>query len=938
MTREQEQWLRVSEIFDCVADLDADERHVILEQKCGGDSELRSEVERLLRADEEGSRMLDAGLAQEASKLLLDTGAEEYLGLKFGPYRVERLIGQGGMGRVYLAVREQDDIAQTVALKVMGGLAPIDSGVARRRFLDERRILAKLEHPCIARFIDGGIGAEAQPWFAMEYVDGAPITHWCDQRKLGIKARLELFAKVCDAVDHAHRFLVVHRDLKPGNVLVDDRGLPKVLDFGIAKLIEHDTSPSEHSTIIMTPYYASPEQLRGGLVSTASDVFALGAMLFEILSGKRPFENALLAVESPSISRAVTGAWASAQADRCATSARSFRNSLRGDIDRVLRKALEPRAGRRYQSAAKLAEDLRAIAAGEPISVRHDRAYRVGLFARKHRVALAIAAAALVAACGFVWRLGVERTRAQTEAAMAQQVSDFLIETFDAADPRMKGPAGDRVPTARNVLDLAVAKVDSELAGSPAMLARMHGVLGRAYANLGERRQAERMLRRSAEAMLSPAISRPDLAAEAYGTLSELMSNQMRARDANWAAQRSLELRLLHDRRAASLADAYNSLGLAKMTVADYDGARAAYQEALALKREAFGRESLETAYVHHNMASLLRTMGDLKGAEANYRHALQIKTRNKTESVTVHSSRQGLAMVLAAQGHYAEAADLQRQNIRLAEKLVGRDSERVADTEMKLAMVLQQSGDYAAAFAHYSAALDITDRVLGRNSIDYAVVAGQLASLEEARGDLQASERLYRVAAEIRRKKLPPEDRTRVRGEVYLGRALMLMGRMDEAAALIDPALPRWQAFYKSGRASPEFVASQLVEADWLMRQGRLRDAENALPDVAEDAVPASLSRQALLAEIRQREGRLAQAASAWRVAVAESAMHFGADKAPTAKLRFRYAQALLALGRKAAARKEAELALASLRKQLVPESALLTELQLLKHGLDET
>lgn len=932
----QSRWLRVSEIFDRVADLDPAELRAALDRECGGDADLRSEVERLLRADAEGSDQLDAGIAKEASRLLLDDGLEDYQGRKFGPYRIERLIGRGGMGRVYLALRDGEDFSKTVALKVMGGLVPVDSGLAERRFLDERRILAKLEHPYIASLIDGGIGPEAQPWFAMEYVDGAPINRWCDERRLDVRARLELFAKVCDAVDHAHRFLIVHRDLKPGNVLVDDLGMPKVLDFGIAKLIGQDASERDQSTVILTPYYASPEQLRGGLISTATDVYALGAMLFELLSGKRPFEDALQAAESPSISKTVSGGWAKEQAERCATSPRSLRRILRGDIDRIVGKALEPQPSRRYQSAAKLADDLRAVVSGEPISVRRDRLYRTGLFARKHKVALAVATAALAAVCVFVWRLDVERTRAQTEAETARQVSDFMIETFNAADPRMARARGGEGPTARNLLDVAVSKVDADLAHMPAVLARMHYALGRAYSNLGERKQAERMLRQSAEAMLSPAVSQPDLAAAAYADLADLMSNQMRAGDALRAAQRSLELRLKYDRRPSELADSYNALGLAKATGADYEGARAAYREALVLHREASGPDSLETAYVYHNMAGLLRTMGDLGGAEENYRRALGIKRKYGSVSVTVHSSSQGLAMVLAARGSYAEAAQLQQQNIRLAERLVGRDSERAADAEMKLAMVLQQSGNYLGARYHYMAALDITERVLGKDSIDYAVVSSQLASLEEASDDLVAAERLYRIAFDIRNAKLPPHERTRLRSQVYLGRILAQMGRVEEARALIDAALPKWQGFYKRGDDSPEFVASQLMQAEWLMRQGRLQEARAALPDVAADAFSALMSRQALLAEMLQRGGELQQAEFAWRQAIAMSADRVGPDKAPTARWRLHYARTLLAMGRDAAARAQVALAEAPLRAQLAPQAGMLKELDEIKHRLD--
>ena len=373
MNTRAERWHRISELFDRVADLAPQERERALAAECGDDPGLRAEVERLLAADERTSPV-DRDIAAQASALLLEGDPHEHEGERFGPYRIVKLLAQGGMGRVYLAEREGEDFAQTVALKLVGGYGSFDAATARRRFLDERRILARLQHPHIARLLDGGVGPEAQPWFAMEYVDGAPLTQWCDARKLGIAERLGLFAKICDAVDHAHRFLIVHRDLKPGNVLVDGAGEPKVLDFGIAKLLD-EGGPMDRtgSTIVMTPDYAAPEQIRGGQISTATDVYALGAVLFELLTGRKPFCDPLAPRDPPLASRVATEAGPNTgeRALSRNTTPHALRKSLRGDIDRILRTALDPDPARRCRSAAMLAEDLRAVADGREIFYDH---------------------------------------------------------------------------------------------------------------------------------------------------------------------------------------------------------------------------------------------------------------------------------------------------------------------------------------------------------------------------------------------------------------------------------------------------------------------------------------------------------------------------------------------------------------------------------------
>ncbi|MGH7554688.1 MAG: serine/threonine-protein kinase, partial [Longimicrobiales bacterium] len=288
-----DRWRRVEEIFHAVAELPASERTTFLDRECEADAELRAEVESLLAADTTESSLVKSVIENEAEHLATERD-QSVIGQHIGPYRVIREIGQGGMGTVYLAARDDQQFEKEVALKLVR--LGMDTEFLVKRFRQERQILALLEHPNIARLLEGGVSADGRPYFAMEYVDGAPITKFCEDRQLPINERLWLFRRVCRAVDYAHQKLVVHRDLKPSNILVTPDGEPKLLDFGIAKLLsDHEASSSAKAMAmtltlmrVMTPDYASPEQVRGEPSSTVTDVYSLGIVLYEILTGKRP--------------------------------------------------------------------------------------------------------------------------------------------------------------------------------------------------------------------------------------------------------------------------------------------------------------------------------------------------------------------------------------------------------------------------------------------------------------------------------------------------------------------------------------------------------------------------------------------------------------------------------------------------------------------------
>jgi Tol biopolymer transport system component/serine/threonine protein kinase len=393
-----DRWKRIEELLDALLDLPPGERRAFLERECPDDPALRSEVREILEAGEQPAALLDRPVAR-VSAVVSEVSGDTQVPMpeRVGPYRIERVIGEGGMGTVFLAHRDDGQFDQRVALKLVRRGLHLDSRIVRR-FREERQILAALSHPGIARLLDGGIAEDGLPFFAMEYVEGEPITTYCDNRSLGIEERLALFARVCDALAHAHAKQIVHRDIKPSNILVTPDGHPRLLDFGIAKLLDSDpdargTVVTRRSERLLTPEYASPEQIRGEPVGIAADVYCLGVLLYELLTGQRPFrreertphelERAVLEEDPTRPSEAVRR--------------EPLRRQLRGDLDAIVLTAMQKEPERRYGSADEMAADVRRHLAGQPVTARSaSPVYLVRRWVQRHRVPVRSAAAGAV--------------------------------------------------------------------------------------------------------------------------------------------------------------------------------------------------------------------------------------------------------------------------------------------------------------------------------------------------------------------------------------------------------------------------------------------------------------------------------------------------------------------------------------------------------------
>src|SRR5262245_56940246 len=481
-------WSRLEALLDQALEFPIDQRSTLLDRLGRDEPARRERVEELLAADAAAGDFLNdgAGAWLQSTPIAPGHSAEQGAldaGARVGPYRVIDELGRGGMGIVYRAERADDEFVQTVAVKLVQRGPHGENTTAR--FRRERQILAQLDHPSIARLLDGGHHTDGRPYVAMELVEGEPITKYCDQQRLSIDARVQLFRKVCEAVQYAHGRLIVHRDLKPANIFVTTTGDLKLLDFGIAKLLTDDnaaeaTELTEPGLRPLTPAYAAPEQLRGESVSTATDVYTLGVILFELLTGQRPpasarsgFDRASLEAEPPRPSEVVVprNGDDARSIDEIAQArgvpARALAARLAGDLDAIVLNTLRPDPQHRYVGAGALAEDLERFLQGHPVAARPEgRRYRTGKFVRRHRVGIAVAATLVLSLVGGLAATAWQARAKTLEAQKAEAVKTFLIGIFQGADPAQ---APGRDITLRQVLDEGAGRVQHDLASQPAV-------------------------------------------------------------------------------------------------------------------------------------------------------------------------------------------------------------------------------------------------------------------------------------------------------------------------------------------------------------------------------------------------------------------------------------------------------------------------------------
>jgi eukaryotic-like serine/threonine-protein kinase len=641
-----ERWARVKELFEATADLDPTQRAALLEKECGGDQALRSEVESLLESDELTGGFIEEPAFAIPRDLFPDDAEEPVAGRKFGAYQLIREIGRGGLGAVYLAARADDEYRKEVAIKVIR--RGLDTDDIIRRFRNERQILAQLDHPNIARLIDGGTTDDGLPYFVMEYVSGEPINAYCDAHALPTAERLALFRKVCAAVTYAHQNLVIHRDLKPSNILVTQTGEPKLLDFGIAKLLgtgDELFTQTIPALRVMTPEYASPEQVKGDKIMTTSDVYSLGVLLYELLTGQRPYR---LKTRSPEeIARAITeqepGRPSTAlHHDSRFTSHHS--RSLRGDLDNIVLMAMRKEPARRYRSVGQFSEDIRRHLAGLPVIARKDTwDYRTGKFFRRNKLGIAASAVVALALIGglaaALWQANEarrERDVANAEQLKATRINEFLQQMLSFSNQSVYSVAPvaqTKNVTVNQMLDEIAPRIEAELADQPEVRAQILRTIASAFASQGIYDKAEKNYRSALETQTR--IFGTDHA-ETAATMTQfgvLAMRQGKIAEADQLLENAVtfyrrqQARQAPDFRAVNLVTAMNFLGAIRMISTDLQSGGAIMEEALQIAENAdlHGKERFALAAVQGDVGLYLTRAGELERADRLLRESLAI-------------------------------------------------------------------------------------------------------------------------------------------------------------------------------------------------------------------------------------------------------------------------------------------------------------------------
>ena len=817
---------KLSELFDEIVEMPTRDREAAILASCGGDQALQGELRALLAADGRTGvhELFEDLVSSEAGALR----RRDVAGVRLGPWEIVEPIGEGGMGTVYLARRADGSYDAKAAVKLVRGGVPSPS--LTERFRAERQILAGLSHPGVAKLLDGGSTDDGTPYLVMEFIDGEPITTWCDRQEVDVEGRLRLFLKVCDAVAYAHRELVAHRDLKPSNILVTAAGEPKLLDFGIAKLIDAVGESGDgvtQSYTAMTPAYASPEQITGERVGTSTDVYSLGVLLYQLLSGRVPIETrgATPAQLISKVIAEVPAVVSSTAADP------ATRRRLSGDLDAILSRALRKEPRGRYASVEALAEDIRLHLEGRPVHTRSDDwRYRTGKLVRRNAGVVSGALLLLIVGVSFTINtilqsraVARERDRAEVERATAERVSAFLEELFTEADPNA---ASARDITLREILDRGATRVLSGLEGEAESRAALATVIGRVYNALGEYEAAEPLLDSALAARQREGGENPRALGEAYVERAALAYHQGDYERAIALATMSVEsYRLALSATPEELADALGWLASSFADSGDLDSAEevarqsvdiyraapevpsqglaialaaledilrtagkveeavAVGEETLHMAREVFEAGHLEVAHALNQLASSLNAAGRTAEAVPLVEEGLAIRRATfDGPHVETAASLGNLANMLSGLGRHDEAIERRRASLAMLQSLFTVEHPYVAGSLASLGSVLLRSDSLDSAEPILTDAVRFSRAAFGERHPQVATALISLGVLYRRTGRLPESEALLGEGYGIRVESLPPRHWNIAAAGLELGLTLDAMGRREAA------------------------------------------------------------------------------------------------------------------------------------------------------------
>ncbi|MBL8243802.1 MAG: serine/threonine protein kinase [Rhodanobacteraceae bacterium] len=803
-----QRWQRIRALFEGALAIEEAARLAWLDAQCAGDAELRHEVDALLHADAKADTLAVAAVAPDLVEEIATSEragqARQLTGRRLGPWRLVREIGRGGMGAVWLAERDDGEYAQQAAVKLVN--PGWDAGELLRRFRAERQILAGLNHPNIARLLDGGVSEDGKPYLVLEYVDGASIGEHCDLARLPLTARLKLFLDVCAAVAHAHRSLVVHRDLKPSNILVDRDGRVKLLDFGIAKLIEPGADAGVSMLRAFTPEYAAPEQVRGEPATTGVDVYALGLLLYQLLTGRRPYaqtastpaayEQAILTQEPERPSRAA------AQSDPAAIERARMRDldpsrlaaRLRGDLDAIVMKALRKDPAERYDSVAALADDVERFLDHRPVAARRGNwRYRARRFLQRHALSTALATLALLALVGglgaALWQADIarqQRDAAERAGHEARAVSEFLTRVFAEADP---ANTDGRDPRASELLRAGVEQIAQATDLAPATRSAMYYALGEAQLARGDYTAGQALMERALE----------EAGEDGYARMRALLGvgvalNQQGRFDASWARYdeaRAWQAR--HPGLDRALSDQLEYLSAVNLMNRNRKDEAAVRLGALVEDFQRRGDMLGDAAVQAHGMYAYLlgamkRTDQALAVSGALYRAAKTQPGLPLTRLATIVGAH---AYALMSAQKLVEAEPLFREALAINQRIYGIGHLGTVVSLNNIAICLGRQGRHAESAALLEQAIAIRREKLPKDHPDLGHSLNNAGSAYEKAGDSATALQRFTEAVELWRRAGTKPAQWTLRAMHGRARMLEQLGRGDEALAMARELQP---------------------------------------------------------------------------------------------------------------------------------------------------
>ena len=847
------QWDLVKSIVDQALTLPGSERNTFVNTACRNHPDLSTEIEELLRSIEisKGVQFMKP-LREDRKELIADltnklaalSASDNFMDKAIGPYRIIELLGSGGMGVVYKAKRADGEFHHEVAIKFIKG--GINTDEAIQRFRMEREILATLQHPNIAQIYDGGITEDGIPYLIMEYINGMPADQYCDEQTLTIKERLALFQEVCTAIQFAHANLVVHRDLKAENIYVTNEGIVKILDFGVAKLLDAEhtettlfkTQPGQK---LWTPQYAAPEQINGEVVTTATDVYALGVLLYKLLTDTYP-----LNLEGKSISEAEqiirnsnplppsksltshTSKKGCAELRR--TSLAVLTKKLKGDLDALVLKAIRKEPEYRYASASQLSEDIERYGSGIPLIARKGTLqYRTAKFIRRHKRVLVAATIFLVTAIGFTGfytrKITEERNRAELQAQKAEQVSGFITSLFKESVP---GEINGDTLTVRHTLDVGAQKIESELREQPEIQAKMMGVIGEVYHSLGFYDKAETLL----EAALKQQNQIPgkevvvDKVQTLY-TLSKLKSVISKNSEAELLGRQALNLakNTLGESAYTTQLCRYSLVGILHETNR-FEEASELMDRWLALSANNQEQKDQELAEELFRKAEFLVISGKAHKAEPLLRKALQLKvTKFGEKHYEVAEVLGSLGNVLWALGKYTEAEPIFKKAIAVFKDTEIKNNDAYTNTLRDFAGLLSHRGIYAKANSLYEEAITLQKKNSGINSYNVKFIQKSYANSLTEQGRFPEALGLLREVYEFYKKEFGDDYLFTLQAEAAIAITHKNLGDLKKAEQMLKSSIEKFDSKY--GIESPKSSGVRAAYSNVLMLQDKLEESE---------------------------------------------------------------------------------------------------------------